>query len=64
MACAPPALNTPSTPAMPAATSLTGGTEPSGSTGLARYTSSTPAMRAGMAHMSTVLGRGAALPGT
>ncbi len=53
MAWAPLARNTRSTPAMSAATSLRGDTRPSAEAGLATYTCSTPATRAGITVIST-----------
>jgi hypothetical protein len=64
IACAPPILNTLSTPAMLAATMVTGLGEPDASAGVHNSSSGTPATLAGTADIITVDGRGADPPGT
>ncbi len=63
-ACAPPTLNTRSTPATAAATSVCGFTFPSACGGVHMMISSTPATCAGTAFISTVEGYCARPPGT
>ena len=55
-AWAPPSLKMRSTPAILAATRITGAMVPSGAGGVVMTTCSTPASLAGMASMSTVEG--------